>query len=80
MTKIPYGNYKFYYTYGKGWAEEAEFKSIQSAGNLPLDMEFQKAMIGEILSLNGDTTVPILKLQLVSNFNLETESASEDEI
>lgn len=81
LTKIPYGNYKFYYTYGKGWAEEAEFKSIQSAGNFTVsygisksddwrDFEFERGYYGTYT----------LKLQLVSNGNLETESASEDEI
>lgn len=81
LTKIPYGNYKFYYTYGSGWSEEASFKSYARAGNFTIgyaisksddwrDFEFERDYYGTYT----------LKLQLVTNGNLETEAASEDEI
>lgn len=81
LTKVPYGRYKFYYTYGKGWSEEAPFKSKEGLGNFtrdeglstsddPVDFEFNRGYYGTYT----------LKLQMVQNGNLETRKASENEI
>lgn len=81
LTKIPYGNYKFYYTTGSAWSDEAKFKTFEKAGNFQLgyrivksddwrDFEFERGYSGTYT----------LTLQAVMNGNLETETASEDEI
>tara|TARA_B110000908_G_scaffold167003_1_gene219165 strand:+ start:1313 stop:1966 length:654 start_codon:yes stop_codon:yes gene_type:complete len=81
LTKIPYGNYKFYYTYGKAWSSTAPFKKGAAKGNFTIgkgvsksddriDFEFQQ----------GKPSRYTLTLQMVENGNLSTEAASEDEL
>lgn len=81
LTKIPFGDYKFFYTYGSKWCEQATFKTYSNMGNFTsgygisksddwIDFEFDRGYYGTYT----------LKLQMVSNGNLETEEASEDEI
>ena len=81
LTKIPYGNYKFYYTYGNDWSNLASFKNQEKMGNFTSnkgvsksddyrDFEFERGYSGAYT----------LKLQMVVGGNLETESATEDEL
>tara|TARA_B100000780_G_scaffold60389_1_gene38815 strand:- start:1311 stop:1943 length:633 start_codon:yes stop_codon:yes gene_type:complete len=81
LTKIPYGRYKFYYSYGKGWSNLAPFKKGAAKGNFTIgkgvsksddriDFEFE----------NGYKGSYTLKLQMIENGNLSTEEASEDEL
>ena len=81
LTKIPFGNYKFYYTYGNDWSNLASFKDQEKLGNFTSnkgvsksddyrDFEFERGYSGAYT----------LKLQMVVGGNLETESATEDEL
>ena len=81
LTGVPYGNYKFLYLYGRNWNANKDFKNGAAKGNFMnnkgvgkssdyIDFEFK----------TGYTGTYTLKLQLIQNGNLETISASEDEI
>lgn len=81
LTKIPYGDYKFYYTYGSHWSTQASFKDYSEMGNFTKNYGISKSDSWRDFECNnGYNSTYTLKLQLVSNGNLETKSASEDEI
>ena len=81
LTSLPYGSYKFIYTYGKDWSSEAPFKGGVTYGNFlkdkgvsqsdkSIDVEFERGYYGTYS----------LTLQLFSNGNLTTVTANEDDI
>ena len=81
LTSLPYGSYKFIYTYGKDWSSEAPFKGGVTYGNFlkdkgvsqsdkSIDVEFERGYYGTYS----------LTLQLFSNGNLTTVTADEDDI
>ena len=81
LTGIPYGSYKFVYTYGNDWSSEAPFKGGAAYGNFlkdkgvsksnkSIDVEFERGYYGTYS----------LTLQLLSNGNLTTVSADESDI
>lgn len=81
LTQIPYGSYKFYYTYGTEWSEQAPFKDYKNAGNFTKGYAISKSDEWKDVEFeNGYSSTYTLVLQLVTNGNLETEAASEDEI
>jgi len=81
LTKIPYGNYKFYYTYGNDWSNLASFKDQEGLGNFTSNKGVSKSdEYRDFEFERGYTGAYTLKLQMVVGGNLETESATEDEI
>ena len=81
LTQIPYGNYKFYYTYGTNWSEQAPFKGNENAGNFTKGYAISKSdEWRDVEFKNGYYGTLTLTLKGVANGNLETEAASEDEI
>jgi hypothetical protein len=81
LTKIPYGNYKFYYTYGNDWSNLASFKDQQKLGNFTSNKGVSKSDDYRDFEFErGYTGAYTLKLQMVVGGNLGTEAASEDEL
>ena len=81
LTKIPYGRYKFYYTYGKGWSNLAPFKKGAAKGNFTIGKGVSKSDDRiDFEFKNGYKGSYTLKLQMIENGNLSTEEASEDEL
>ena len=81
LTKIPYGNYKFYYTYGNDWSNLASFKDQRKLGNFTSNKGVSKSDDYRDFEFErGYTGAYTLKLQMVVGGNLETESATEDEL
>ena len=81
LTGIPYGTYKFYYTYGDEWSANANFKGGIAKGNFLknkgvgksdklYDVEFEEGYYG---------TYELI-LQLVSNGNLTTVEGNENDL
>ncbi|MDA8571060.1 hypothetical protein N9K91_04050 [Schleiferiaceae bacterium] len=81
LTKVPFGKYKFYYTYGTEWCVDQSFKSYDGAGNFSKDYAISKSEdLVDFEFEHGYYGTYTLKLQMALNGNLETESASEDEL
>ena len=77
LTKIPYGNYKFYYTYGNDWSNLASFKDQQKLGNFTSNKGVSKSDDYRDFEFErGYTGAYTLKLQMVVGGNLETEIAN----
>lgn len=81
LTGIPYGTYKFYYSYGNDWSSNADFKGGLAKGNFLknkgvgksdkfYDVEFEEGYYG---------TYEII-LQLISNGNLTTVEGTENDL
>jgi len=81
MTGIPYGTYKFIYTYGNDWCSYAPFKNGQSNGNFLSDKGVGKSdKIFDVDFEVGYYGTYSLTLQLMTNGNLVTVQGSENEI
>ena len=81
LTGLPYGKLKFFYLYGRTWDANTDFKNGAAKGNFMNDRGVGKS--DDAVDYNfkvGYVSTGTLKLQLIQNGNLETVSASEDEI
>ena len=81
LTGIPYGSYKFIYTYGNNWSANAPFKGGLAYGNFLTDKGVsQSDKIVDVEFERGYYGTYSLTLQLLSNGNLTTVDANEDDI
>ena len=81
LTGIPYGTYKFYYLHGENWSSNANFKGGLAKGNFLKEKGVGKSdKIFDVEFEVGYTGTYSLKLQLVSNGNLNTITGSESEL
>lgn len=81
LTGVPYGTFKFYYTFGKDWSKDADFKNGIAKGNFLKESGVSKSDKSyDIFFEQGYESSYTLKLQLTTGGNLSTISSSEDEL
>ena len=81
LTGVPFGSYKFIYTYGNDWSAEAPFKGGAAYGNFLKDKGVSKSDKSiDVEFERGYYATYSLTLQLLSNGNLTTVTADENDI